>query len=163
MSTMVARWVQDRKKNYNCNVVGFSQVGRVTVVRQSCDNRTTIVSCLGLFFRFLCQWMRVLLSCHCLATVMRLSTKALETYQAPSAWIQRNHQQIPPSTLTSVYLIAQTSSAVRSMDLPSNVGRVAGSYTVHGFGSTIRGPYFALVVVRQGAYLAGPSTIFLMK
>ena len=76
MSTMLPRWVQDRRKELLLYCHGFvasrSCDSRVNILRQSCDNRTTIVSCLGLFFRFSCQWMFVLLSCHCRVTVVLL-------------------------------------------------------------------------------------------
>ena len=61
-STMGTR--QEKK----CNSV-LSRVCRKTIVRQSYGNRELF----GLYFRFSCHGMCVLLSCHCLATVVQLT------------------------------------------------------------------------------------------
>ena len=65
----------------------------------------------------------------------------------------------------SVYYTAQTSSAVRFMAYPTDVGRFAGSYTIHGLEATLAltVPYFALVGVRQRTYSARPSVIVQME
>ena len=85
---MIPRWVHDRKKGCNCTVVGLSQVGRATVVRQS------LVVC-GYLFRLSCHGMRVVLSCHCRKTVAQESwvTRAFDTEllvynEGPIYWVK---------------------------------------------------------------------------
>ena len=155
-------------------VIVLSWVCRKSVVWHSCDSRAIIVrqswvvwSYFSGFhvmgWAFYCRVTVVSLSYDCCATVMRFSEKALETCQAPYVWIQRNHRQIPATTLVSVYFTAQTSGAVRSMAYQTNFGRLTGSFTVHGLESTLTEPYFDLVGVREGGYSAVPSIIVLME
>ena len=121
-------------------------------VRQPCDNRTRIVSCLGLFFRFSFHGMRVLLSCHCRVAVVRLAChQHCDATLKKSSWnmpgsIRMNPTKSPADSRSNSYISALYFQNIRrpSIHLPTNIGC---SFTVHGLQPTLTGLCFALVGV----------------
>ena len=108
-ATTCPRWFHDGYKTEqttcNCTVVC---VCRKSVGWQSCDNRTTIVSYFGLFVRFSCHGMRVLLSYHYRATVVRLSCHCDATLNRSSwnmqGYIRMNQTKSPADSRSNSYI-----------------------------------------------------------